>query len=99
MSPHNVNFLCKNKWEELYWKIYWTRNVFTQTTLLRIIDVIWSKEKKEKIFVINECICAVSETDFASDIDFRKTSCDPKYIATNCSDHVSWCIEQNTLKM
>ena len=63
------------------------------------IDVIWSKEKKEKIFIINECICVVSETDFASDIDFRKTSCDPKYIAKNFSDDVSWCIEQNTLKM
>ena len=35
-------------------------NVFIQKTLLRIIDVIWLKEK-ENILIINECIYIVKE--------------------------------------
>ena len=61
-------------------------NVFIQKTLLRIIDVMWLKEKKEKILIIDECIYLVSERDFASDIGFRKKSCEPKYFTKNCSD-------------
>ena len=90
------SFFYKNKWERLCWKIYWTNNVSIQKTLLRII---WLKEKKEKILIINECIYIVSERDFASEVGFRKTSRDPKYYAKNCSDQISLCIEQNTLKM
>ena len=74
-------------------------NVFIQKTLLSIIDVIWLKEKKEKILIINESIYIASERDFVSDIDFRKISFDPNYIAKNCSDQVSFCTEQNALKM
>ena len=74
-------------------------NVFIQKTLLSIIDVIWLKEKKEKILIINESIYIASERDFVSDIDFRKISFDPNCIAKNCSDQVSFCIEQNALKM
>ena len=73
-------------------------NVFIQKTLLRIIDVIWLKEK-ENILIINECIYIVSERDSASDKDFRKTSRDSKYFPKNCLDQVSLCIEQNTLTM
>ena len=46
----------------------------------------WLKEKKEKILIIDECIYLVSERDFASDIGFRKKSCEPKYFTKNCSD-------------
>ena len=76
-----------------------TEQLFIQITLLRIIDVIWLKQKKEKILIINKCIYIVSERDFASDIDFMTTSRDPNYIAKNCSDQVSLCIRQNILKM
>ena len=46
----------------------------------------WLKEKKEKILIIDECIYLVSERDFASDIGFRKKSCESKYFTKNCSD-------------
>ena len=39
------------------------------------------QEKKEKNLIINECIYIVVERDFASGIDFRKISRDPKYFA------------------
>ena len=67
--------------------------------MLRIIDVIWLKEKKEKILITNECIYIVTEGDFVSDIDFWKIGRDPKYFAKNFSDQVSLRIQQNILKI
>ena len=72
---------------------------FLSKGIARIIDLIWLKEKKKKILITNKRIYIVSERDFASDMGFVKTSRDPKYIAKNCSDQVSFCIIQNTLKM
>lgn len=73
--------------------------MFSFKRRIRITDTIWLKAKKEKILIIDECIYIISERNFVSDIDFRKTSRDPKYIAKNCSDRVSLCIEQSTLKI
>ena len=50
------------------------------------------KKRKKKIFIINESIYVVIEIDFASDIDLRKTSRDPKYFARNCFDKVFFCV-------
>ena len=42
--------------------------------IARIIDLIWLKEKKKKILITNKRIYIVSERDFASDLDFMKTT-------------------------
>ena len=47
---------------------------FLSKGIARIIDLIWLKEKKKKILITNKRIYIVSERDFASDLDFMKTT-------------------------
>ena len=47
---------------------------FLSKGIARIIDLIWLKEKKKKILITNKRIYIVNERDFASDLDFMKTT-------------------------
>ena len=47
---------------------------FLSKGIARTIDLIWLKEKKKKILITNKRIYIVSERDFASDLDFMKTT-------------------------
>ena len=47
---------------------------FLSKGIARIIDLIRLKEKKKKILITNKRIYIVNERDFASDLDFMKTT-------------------------